>query len=207
MFLRSTEGKRILEIGCGYGYNVLLFSRNARMVIGVDSDERAIQVARKHYQGIRNLAFVNEDAFRFLPTLQDKFDIVILFDFLEHVYEQEQLLRQVWEVLEPRGEVFISTPNGRFVPLYRKNPHHRRELSIHELCSLLRRNGFEITEMRGQIPLFWLFVPVPWALLQQIWIVLNVFEKIHRIRAKAGNSRTILVRALRTEDFLLRSGR
>ena len=44
--LADFEGKRVLEIGCGDGRMTWLYAEQAREVLGVDSDEEAIQDAR-----------------------------------------------------------------------------------------------------------------------------------------------------------------
>ena len=44
--LGDFEGKRVLEIGCGDGRLTWLYAGQAREVLGVDSDEEAIQDAR-----------------------------------------------------------------------------------------------------------------------------------------------------------------
>lgn len=94
--------------------------------------------------------------------------------------------------------LFLSTPNGRVIPFYRKNPYHKKELSVKELLELIKDN-FEVKEIKGQIPLFWLLIPLPWAWLEKLWIWFRVYEKVHRIRNNPETSRTILLRALRKE--------
>jgi|GEM_PF-6214566 hypothetical protein len=49
--------------------------------------------------------------------------------------------------------------------------------------------------LKGQIPLFWFFIPLPWAWLEKFWMQLGIYEKIHQIRDNPENSRTILLRA------------
>ena len=201
MFLPSIEGKKVLEIGCGYGYNAYLFANKAKEVTGVDTDGRAISRAKEHYGGVENLTFCQDDALRYVDGTNEKFDTVVLFEIIEHVGHQEQaaLVAGLRRILKSPGELLLSTPNGRFCPFYRRNPYHQKELSVGELRELLSQNGFDIRDMRGQIPVAWLYVPLPWALLERFFAAARIHERIHRIRPRAESSRTILVRAVKSE--------
>lgn len=192
------ENKEVLELGCGYGYTAFLFSKKAKSVIGVDIDNEAIEKARSNYRNISNLNFIREDALNFLQKNSTKFDVIALFEFIEHINatKQKELIKKIHDALKPEGQLFLSTPNGKLVPFYRKNPFHKHELSVKELLELVNEY-FEVEMLKGQIPLFWLFIPLPWDLLEKFWIVLGIYEKIHQIRDDPENSRTILLRAKR----------
>lgn len=139
MFLPFVEGKELLEIGCGYGYDAFLFSKKAKMVVAVDVNKNAIEKASTRYTNVSNLTFVSEHALAFLNDGR-KFDIVVSFESLEHLNSKEQLalIKNSWEMLKPNGQLFLSTPNGQFVPFYRKNPYHKKELNIET-----RNSGFQ----------------------------------------------------------------
>jgi len=196
--LPFVENKEVLELGCGYGYTAFLFSKKAKSVIGVDIDNEAIEKARSNYRNISNLNFIREDALNFLQKNSTKFDVIALFEFIEHINatKQKELIKKIHDALKPEGQLFLSTPNGKLVPFYRKNPFHKHELSVKELLELVNEY-FEVEMLKGQIPLFWLFIPLPWDLLEKFWIVLGIYEKIHQIRDDPENSRTILLRAKR----------
>ena len=198
MFSPFVEGKEVLELGCGYGYSAFLFSKGAKAVVGVDIDEETIARARQRYRGRRNLSFITDDALGFLEKTRQRFDVVALFEFIEHIdaTEQGHLLKRIGSILKAGGRILISTPNGRVVPFFRRNPYHTRELSVRELLDLLA-DDFEVEEIRGQIPLAPLFVPVPWSWLQRLWIWLGVCEKIYRLTPAPEDSRTILLRAVK----------
>ena len=123
-FLPFIKGKELLELGCGYGYNAFLFSKVAKRVVGVDLDRKAIEKARRNFQGIKNLEFFEEDARTFLKDLEkqgETFDAVALFEFIEHIEEQAQreLIACIFRVLKPQGRLLLSMPNGKIVPFYR----------------------------------------------------------------------------------------
>jgi 2-polyprenyl-3-methyl-5-hydroxy-6-metoxy-1,4-benzoquinol methylase len=201
-FLPFVKNKDVLELGCGYGYTAFLFSKVAKNVIGVDIDSEAIEKARSNYQNVPNLNFIIENALTFLWKNLTKFDVIALFEVIEHIdaEKQKELIKKIHEALKPGGQLFLSTPNGKFVPFYRKNPFHKHELSVKELLELVNEY-FEVEMLKGQIPLFWFFIPLPWAWLEKIWMLLGIYEKIHQIRDNPENSRTILLRAKKKVKF------
>jgi len=195
-YLPFVANKKVLELGCGYGYSAFLFSKKAKSVIGVDINDEAIGKARSNYRNVLNLNFIREDALTYLQKNSTKFDVIALFEFIEHIEaeKQKELIKKIHEALKPEGQLFLSAPNGKIVPFYRKNPFHKNELSVKELLELVNEY-FEVEMLKGQIPLFWFFIPLPWAWLEKIWMLLGIYEKIHQIRDDPENSRTILLRA------------
>jgi len=195
MFLPYVEGKDLIEIGCGYGYDASLFSKKAKSVVAIDINRTVIDEASKRYRNINNLTFISDHTLKAFAGKRT-FDIVISFESLEHLNPAEQvaLLEESWAILRPNGQLFLSTPNGQFVPFYRKNPYHKKELNIQELKTLVSCY-FEINEMKGQVHIGWLFLPVPWVAIEKIWSVLKIYRRISKLRNRVQTSRTILIRA------------
>ncbi|HSZ70430.1 MAG TPA: methyltransferase domain-containing protein [Solirubrobacteraceae bacterium] len=122
-------GRRVLDAGCGVGYGAHLLKRaGASEVLAVDISEAIIEVAGNDAPD----GVVCEVAdLRALGYLDDSFDLVVCFEVIEHVDEQDRVLDQLARVLRPGGLLLISSPNrGRYVP---GNPHHRREYVPSEL--------------------------------------------------------------------------
>ena len=197
MFLPFVEGKDVLELGCGYGYDAFLFSKRAKMVIGLDVNKNATEKASTRFDHISNLFFVADDALNFLNNGR-KFDIIVLFESLEHFTAEEQLvlIKTLWETLKPNGQLFLSTPNGKCVPFYRKNPYHKKELSVEELKMLLSGH-FRIETIKGQVSIMWFFLPLPWLLVEKLWLRLGIYTRMCRLRNSHRTSRTIIIRAAR----------
>lgn len=138
-----TPGKRVLDLASGEGYGTALLSRTARFTVGVDIDENAVRHARNRYGG-GNLDFVAGSA-ALIPFRESSFDVVICFELIEHIQEQDALLREAKRLLTTDGLLLISTPNK---PEYRQteisNPFHARELDLHEFQNLLSQYFKEI---------------------------------------------------------------
>jgi SAM-dependent methyltransferase len=157
---RLVQGKRVLDAACGEGYGSHLLSQAASRVIGIDLDEGAIEHARRRY-GSDNLEFLSADCTR-LPLSDDSVDVVVSFETLEHLAEQDQLLAEFRRVLAPEGFLLLSSPDRKTYSDESgyANPYHVRELYRDELESLLQRH-FPAWKLFGQKLMF---VSAVWSL-------------------------------------------
>jgi O-antigen biosynthesis protein len=129
--------KDVLDVASGEGYGSALLAGVARHVVGVEIDPVSVSHARAAYAAT-NLEFIEGDAHA-LPVDDASFDVVVSFETLEHLRDQEQFLREVRRVLRPEGVLLVSTPD-RHVYSARGQPvnrFHVLELSQPEFATLL----------------------------------------------------------------------
>jgi len=114
----STRAPRVLDAGCGYGTESLLFSLFPAKVWGVDLVPERIALARSRadfFQALSNkpleLTFVNAHLFRFLET-SPPFDIIWALEAISHIYPPEKFLRLCWRKINKDGKLIISDPNS-----------------------------------------------------------------------------------------------
>lgn len=100
-------GERVLDVGCGDGkITAEIAARLPRgSVLGVDPSHDMIAYATRTH-GAPNLAFEIGDA-RTLPY-RDAFDLVVSFNALHWVHEQEQALRAIHAALRPGGRALLQ---------------------------------------------------------------------------------------------------
>lgn len=132
------KGKSVLDAACGEGYGSAFLSGFAGQVIGIDVSPKAIAHACDRYGGNRNLTFIEASATS-LPIPDASIDVVVSFETIEHLHEQEIMLNEFRRVLRPGGFLILSAPNR---PVYSdemnfRNEHHVREHDQDELRSLL----------------------------------------------------------------------
>jgi len=111
--LRLTGAERVLDVGCGDGKVTAeiadLVPRGS--VLGVDPSHNMIDFAGSHFGGPKrtNLRFETGDARRL--SYRAEFDLVVSFNALHWVLEQEEALRSIENSLRPGGRAVL-----RFVP-------------------------------------------------------------------------------------------
>jgi len=114
--------RRVLDLGSGVGGFLEGLGRLGGRVDAVDDDTDSLR--RCAERGFRS--GVLADGYR-LPFRDESYDLVCLFDVLEHLDDDAAALREVRRVLRPGGRVFLSVP--AYPWLYANNDrvaHHRR---------------------------------------------------------------------------------
>lgn len=150
------RGGKVLEIGCGNG-NVLRHLHQTcagHMVVGMDAFEEGLRLARR-----RNCPrLVRGDATQ--HPFRSQFDLVGIFDVLEHVPDDERLLEQIRGILRPGGVLVITVPARKSLWSYFDEASgHCRRYELDELRGKLQQAGFEVEYltpyMLTLLPLMW----------------------------------------------------
>ena len=113
----SFRGKRILDVGCAYGaFSIELANRGATAV-GIDISDKWLKLAEINARDEANVPFLNCDASSFAARKElaphGPFDIVVLNDVLEHIYDTPALLENLTHLMAPDGFIYFKVPNGR----------------------------------------------------------------------------------------------
>jgi len=122
----------VLEIGCGDAALLGRLSQIGKTVIGVDSDETALELARRTFRsgGLRG---------EFYAELKDvppqQFDAVILAEVIEHLDEPDATIAESARRLAPSGRLVLTTP----IRLLERSldVHHVHEFWPDELAALI----------------------------------------------------------------------
>lgn len=114
--LRPLNGLKILEIGCGTGSSTVALAEQGAAVVGIDVDERALQVARDRcrvYGCTADIRVMNATQLE-TEFQHGDFNLILFFACLEHMTVSERLvaLSQAWDILPVGGMIgVIETPN------------------------------------------------------------------------------------------------
>lgn len=116
-FLGEVKGKRVLDAGCGEGYNTRILARTGAEVVGVDVSARLIEHARQAESqqplGIRYEVASFSDL---TGVFQDQtFDLVVSFMALMDGPDYESACRELLRVLRPGGELVFSLTHPCFM--------------------------------------------------------------------------------------------
>ena len=97
----------LLDGGCSWGYGTRFFQEKCRQAHGIDTNEKAIAVARRRYPHIR----FEKCALEHTPYKANHFDVIILNDVLEHVGDEIKSLNETHRILKPHGALIITVPH------------------------------------------------------------------------------------------------
>lgn len=100
-------GKRILEVGCGVGSDLLQFARAGADVVGIDLSPKSAFLARHRldsYSCQGNVLVADAES---LPFTGDEFDLVYSWGVLHHTPNPEKAIQEIYRVTKPSGEVCI----------------------------------------------------------------------------------------------------
>ncbi|WP_414837393.1 SAM-dependent methyltransferase [Candidatus Nanosalina sp. VS9-1] len=104
-----TEQDTVLDSGCGRGGNAVWIAENTGAdVIGLDIDEESIEEARRKAEehGVEERTRFVVGNFDELPVKD--FDVYFAIESQCHSEDEEKLLEQVYEALNPGGRLIIS---------------------------------------------------------------------------------------------------
>ncbi len=133
---------RLLDVGCGTGYNLKLLQRFGE-VSGVDFSEEALDYCRQ-----RGLTSVQQSDAVKLPYEDDQFDVLTAFDVIEHIEDDVAALVEWKRVVEPGGLLLIYTPALPW--LYGEHDrivHHQRRYRGGELREKIGRAGLDLVRL------------------------------------------------------------
>jgi SAM-dependent methyltransferase len=106
------RGRRLLEVGCGIGTDLLRFARGGAIVTGVDLSKTAIDLARRNFEahGVQPhaLEVANGEA---LPFADNTFDVVYAHGVVQYTADPARLVRECHRVLAPGGEAIFMVYN------------------------------------------------------------------------------------------------
>jgi ubiquinone/menaquinone biosynthesis C-methylase UbiE len=105
------RGKKILEIGCGLGIDLIRFAKGGAQVTGVDLAQQSIQLARKNFElhGLdADLRLMNGEALEFADN---SFDVVYAHGVLQYTADAGKMAKEIHRVLKTGGEAIAMVYN------------------------------------------------------------------------------------------------
>lgn len=105
--------KRVLELGCGAGFDAYELCRNGADYTGIDIAPENIERTRQHLAPFGLAADLQVADVGDLPFPDDTFDIVFSNGVLHHVADIEQAFGEAFRVLRPGGRLWITVYHRR----------------------------------------------------------------------------------------------
>jgi len=150
-------GYRVLEAGCGTGsvLRALEQACAAGSVIGMDLFHEGLRYAQMRV----DCGLVQGDIHH--PPFAVGFQVIGLFDVLEHLPDDGRVLRDLRAMLAPGGALLLTVPASKALWSYFDEvSHHVRRYEQRELRQRLEENGFRVEYLSAYMmsiyPLVWL---------------------------------------------------
>ncbi len=149
---------KVLDVGCAAGYFLRVMRDAGHDVYGVEISSPIAAEAKEHLGDERvhigPLDSVDHEANQ-KAYAKGSFDLVTMWDVIEHVPNPQDLLRQALEMLKPDGHLILETQNvdSRFASMLGPKWHHyKHEEHIYHfnpstIRKLLEQGGFETVKL------------------------------------------------------------
>lgn len=153
------KNQHILDLGCGTGKFLHNYYELGAICSGVDL------VNNFQFQNKKNYKLINSNFQNFLEKNRKKFNVIFIFEFLEHLTlnERKVLFKYLPKILKTNGIIFLSTLNRNIVStfisiniaenllkLLPKNTHDPKlYLKPSEIQTLSNKNGLKLLNVQG----------------------------------------------------------
>jgi SAM-dependent methyltransferase len=159
MLLTGTAQRpvRTLDCGCGNAYFAHQAVRRGARCTGITIHDWE----RQNCEEMRDFLGIAEDALEFRtcrldelaadPTRQGQFDQVLLLDVIEHIMDARKTFRQLYDLLDEDGLVYVTTPDRDWqahasrirVSRTEDGWHVRNGYTFDQLEKVMEESGFE----------------------------------------------------------------
>ena len=168
---RLKPSYRVLEIGCGTGHvlRALVKSFPRGTVFGMDPYAEGLLYGHQ-----RSSALLVQGDIRALP-FSGRFELIGLFDVLEHIPDDEQVLRDLYSLLAPGGALVLTVPAHPCLWSYfDEAAHHQRRYRFSELVEKLTKAGYRIEYI----------TPFMASIFLPVWLSRKAMSFVRRFRGR-----------------------
>lgn len=137
----------LLDIGCGAGHFLHLAKKNGLQGTGIEPNSALIALSEKLYGRSSNILHAGIDQIDRLGAL--RYDNITMLDVLEHIQDDESLLKTLRRFLNDNGRLLILVPCYRHLYGSRdKKLGHYRRYEKKDLIAKLNMAGYEMIHCR-----------------------------------------------------------
>ncbi|MCH8004062.1 MAG: class I SAM-dependent methyltransferase [Nanoarchaeota archaeon] len=143
----------LLDIGCALGFFLELALKRGWKARGIEISKVAAGYAKKHQKSPVFNGTLEEVNYK-----KESFDVITIFDVIEHVPNPKKTILQIKNLLKPGGIISITTPNIGSLPAkilgkkweeVRRVREHIYYFSDKTLNRLLKESGFKILKIES----------------------------------------------------------
>ena len=146
--LCSFHQPRILEIGCSKGDNLFHFHQNGyNKLSGIENSLDSILASHSDIdfqQGYIDSSFLVSSS----PFKYKTFDLILCYNFLEHMPDPYGFLSSIFDLLSPNGAIYCTVPSFDFIHrtscVHEFIADHLSYFSISSISTLFSRACFDV---------------------------------------------------------------
>jgi SAM-dependent methyltransferase len=136
---------RILEVGSGTGGNLLMLSRYGDVsALEMDENARRLSSEKTHVQFAIRAGSCPDN----IPFEGEQFDLICMFDVLEHIDEDVETLAALRKHLAPSGRMLITVPAYQWLwSAHDVFLHHKRRYTARSLREVFKQSGLRVDRL------------------------------------------------------------
>jgi SAM-dependent methyltransferase len=148
--IKETKEKKVLDIGCGTGWELFKYKQKGWKVAGVEPSKAACDTGNKQGLNIFNGTLLDAN------FQENEFDLIISSHSFEHIPNPNETMMEIKRILKDGGELIMSIPNyaglnskifGKYW-YYLTEPVHTFLYSPKSIKKLFPLHGFEIRKIK-----------------------------------------------------------
>lgn len=97
-----------LDCGCSDGKLTMSLAKKikTKKIFGIDVDQKAIKLSKK-----KGIEVISGDLNRTMPFKEETFDVITAVEVIEHLYDTDTFIKELYRVCKKGGYVLIATEN------------------------------------------------------------------------------------------------
>jgi len=144
------KNSKVLDIACCNGYGTKIISNYCKQIIGIDSNNLYIDIAKQKNSNsnieyiVKNIDYENIDG---------TFDYIICFETIEHVKYPKLFLQKLSKALNEHGKIFLSVPNSKYELKEcgkNKDVYHLHIFEYNEIVDMFEKSNLKLLKVLGQ---------------------------------------------------------
>lgn len=170
------RSSNILEVGSGTGGNLGMLSKFGK-VYAFERNIKALNISKSKIKG-KKIRIIHGSCPNNIPYTNLKFDLICLFDVLEHIVDDKKTLVNLKNRLNLNGKILLTVPSYQwlFGP-HDKELHHKRRYSAKKIEKLIDDANLKILRKSY-------FNSILFPLIAAV----RIYEKLKRIEISMGNT-------------------
>lgn len=145
LHLNKTNGKKVLDIGCGAGKVISLIKDEDYEITGVEVDKKAYLIAQEKAGNKNNCKIILGDILN-IKLKKEYFDTVICSEVIEHTNKPDLIINKIYQLLKKDGILILTTPHDKCLwTVLDDYAEHLNRYEIKEIRDLLTK--FKIIDL------------------------------------------------------------